>query len=83
MKLVKKGIAPGHYEYTGKIIELRGKKALVRARSLDDFPHITFNTPIVMAQFDDEIVYNDKRMDVGWHPFAPTDFTPIGQKPIF
>lgn len=83
MKLIKKGVKPGHYQYTGKIRELQGKKARVRPRCLDDFPHIVFKTEIVMAQFDDEITYNDQRMDLGWHPFSLTDFTPIGQKPIF
>lgn len=70
-------------QYVGPISELQGKTATVRAGG---HQYTEFTIPIVVAQFDDEIVFNGQRMDRGWHPFIAKHFQPVtppGAKPIF
>lgn len=70
-------------QYVGPISELQGKTALVRTGG---HQYTEFTVPIVVAQFDDEIVFNEQRMDLGWHPFIAEHFQPVtppGEKPIF
>lgn len=75
-------------EYTGPIIPLQGKTAMVRPinsaflryYSQIDKKHFE---GCVLAQFDEPITFNSKRMDYDWHTFPLTHFTPLGTKPIF
>lgn len=70
-------------QYVGPISELQGKTALVWT---DGHQYTGFTVPIVVAQFDDNIMFNGQRMDLGWHPFIAEHFqpvTPTGKKPIF
>lgn len=67
-------------QYVGPISELQGKEAMVRAGG---HRYAGFTTPIVVAQFYDEITFNGHRMDREWHPFPTKHFEPITPKPIF
>jgi hypothetical protein len=71
-------------QYVGHITELQGKSALTMNLS----GHWQEKYPIdpkkhCVAQFDDEVSFNGKRMHLEWHPFLKSDFAPIGDKPIF
>lgn len=71
-------IEPDHKEYVGKIPELQGKMALVRKANGGDFPlHTLDYSKLVMAQFDDPVVYGERMMHVGWHPFPADDFSTV------
>jgi hypothetical protein len=71
-------------EYTGKIPELRGKTALVRADPGAWKGYAVKDpTQFVMAQFDEKVTFGGVKMHASWHHFMRTDFTPLGDKPIF
>lgn len=62
-------------EYTGKIVELRGRMALARPAVSQDFPIHKFNLETcVMAQFNETTWYNSRPLHRGWHPFSVRDF---------
>jgi len=70
-----------HKEYTGHIPEIQGHCALTMKGG--DQIGILSNIPHILAQFDMPVVVNGKRMDLGWHPFPESHFSPVNAKPIF
>lgn len=71
-------------QYVGKIPELQGKKAIVTPMK-DYGGNIVQLCPKkhLLAQFDDPIELNGKKLHLGWHPFLKADFMKPGSKPIF
>ena len=71
-------------QYVGRIRELQGKKAIT-------IPMKDYGGAIVqlcpkkhlLAQFDGPIELDGRRYHLGWHPFLKSDFSRIGDKPIF
>lgn len=70
-------------EYIGKIPMLQGKIALIRSFDQYDQYIGMSKDEVVLAQFDDMILFNGKNMGTKWHPFPAADFREPGQTPIF
>lgn len=71
-------------QYVGKIPELQGKKAITVLMK-DYGGAIVQLCPKkhLLAQFDEPIELNGKRLHLGWHPFLKADFAKLTDKPIF
>jgi len=62
-------------EYWGPISELRGKTALVRSYPNYEGAMIQLcPEKHVLAQFDDPVGLNGKRLDFNWSPFLKSHF---------